>query len=212
MARYITSVHPQNSAGWFADRCGKLTGSKVAAIFGKRDAELRAKLKFDLAIERVTGVPTPGPKPTAEMRWGNTQEPWNRMRYEGETGLTSIQRGFMHLPRLAAGCSIDGEVVDEDGRTGMNEFKCPGRRAHYSYIEGGVLPAIYLPQVTHGLWITGFAFCDFQSFDPRLPANLQVFRIRHERDQLAIDHHERTALQFLAEVDDLECQMRERAA
>ncbi|GER16727.1 YqaJ viral recombinase family protein [Variovorax boronicumulans] len=212
MARFITSPHAQRTPGWHADRCGKLTGSKVVGIFTKRgDNETRTKLKYDLAFERVTGQPTPGPRPTADMRWGNAQEPFNRMRYEGETGLTSIERGFMYLPRLKAGCSIDGEVHD-NGRFGINEFKCPGRRAHYSYIEGGVLPALYVPQVNHNMWVTGAEFCDFQSYDPRLPENLQIFRIRYERDQLAIEHHERTVLQFLMEVDDLEDQMRRRVA
>lgn len=212
MSRYLTSAHPQNTPGWHADRCGKLTGSKAAAIFTKRgDTETRTKLKYDLAFERITRVPTPSPKQTPEMRWGHTQEPFNRMRFEGETGLTCIQRGFMYLPNLAAGCSIDGEVHDQ-GRRGVAEFKSPGRRAHYSYIEGGVLPALYMHQATHNVWVTGFDFCDFQSYDPRLPANLQVFRIRYEREQLPCEEHERAVLQFLLEVDDLEDQMRRRVS
>ena len=211
--RFIESAHPQHSKGWHADRLGRLTGSVVADIFSKRkgETEARDKLRFQLALSRITGKPPAAQRVTADMKWGTAQEPFNRMVYEGQTGLDSRQCGFMYLPRLKAGCSVDGEVED-GGRHGFNEFKSPTSRVHYGYLEAGVLPADYVPQVTHNAWVTGYDFCDFQSFDPRLPKHLQVFRIRVERSALDIAGHERAVLQFLMEVDDLEDQMRRRAA
>lgn len=213
VSRYIVSPHKQGTDGWLADRIGMLTGSRAAPLFAKRgEGDGRARLKRTLALERIENVAAPGPVQTAAMKWGHEQEPAARMLHEGATGLDIQECGFLYLPRLKAGCSVDGLFTDDDGRLGIAEYKCPGRNAHMDALDGGVLPVAHFAQVTHNLWITGAAYCDFQSFDPRLPENLRVFRVRHMRDAAAIDAYERTAMQFLMEVDDLEDQYRRRAA
>lgn len=213
MARYLTSPHAQGTDAWLLDRLGKLTGSKCKAIVAKRgDGEGRETLRLDLVLERITGIPTKGPRPTDEMRHGTLYEPIGRSIHEEQTDLSVYESGFMYLPRLKAGCSVDGVLHDDGGRMGISEYKCPGQRAHCRYINDGVLPVAHVPQVIHNLWITGAAFCDFQSYCPSLPENLRVFRLRVERDEKAIDAYERTAMQFLMECDDLEDQYRRRAA
>jgi hypothetical protein len=62
------------------------------------------------------------------------------------------------------------------------------------------------------LWITGRAWCDFVSFDDRLPKELQLYVQRVERDDVFIANLDLEVRQFLAEVDDLERQLREKAA
>jgi hypothetical protein len=57
-----------------------------------------------------------------------------------------------------------------------------------------------VPQVEHNLWITGATFCDFVSFDPRMPEPLQLFITRYERDEARIKAHEAAVMQFLMEV------------
>jgi hypothetical protein len=102
----------------------------------------------------------------------------------------------------------------DNGRRGFWESKSPKSRNHYAYIKGGVLPAEHTPQVIHGFYVTGAEFCDFQSFDPRMPEKLQTFIVRVEREEVAkqIDEYERALLQFLAEVDAEETQLRLLAA
>ncbi len=213
MSRFIVSPHAQQTPGWFTDRLGKLTGSKCKAIVAQRgEREGRETLRLDLVLERITGIPAKGPRTTDEMRHGILNEPIARSIHEEQTGLSVYESGFMYLPRLKAGGSVDGVLTDDDGRKGISEYKCPGMRAHCRYINAGVLPAEHAPQVIHNLWVTGYAFCDFQSYCPSLPENLQVFRLRVERDQKVIDAYERTAMQFLMECDDLEDQYRQRAA
>lgn len=214
MSRFIVSPHAQGTPEWLADRAGRVNGSEVAAVFARTktgEAAARADLRFQIVLERITGKPAGDGFTSKDMEWGKEYEPHNRMEFELATGLTVDECGYCYLPDMMVGCSVDGFVTDA-GRRGIAEFKCPKSRTHLGYIDAGVLPAIYVPQVTHNMWVTGAEFCDFQSFDPRFPEKLQRFHIRVERDEKAIQEHEAAVLQFLMEVDDFEKQLRLRAA
>lgn len=217
MSRFIVSPHAQGTEGWKLDRLGKVTGSACAAVFAtvkSGEAATRANLRMAMVLERLTNTPAPqGFQETEDIAWGKEQEPHSRMAYELERDLVIEQQGFAYLPDIAAGCSIDGRIVD-CGRTGFWESKSPKSKNHYAYLRGGVVPAEYMPQVVHTFWITGYDFCDFQSYDPRMPPKLRTFITRIERADIAdrIEAHERGVLQFLMEVDAEEKQMRLLAA
>jgi hypothetical protein len=49
---------------------------------------------------------------------------------------------------------------------------------------------------------TGRQWCDFVSFDPRLPEDLQLFVVRVDRDDQYIANLEKEVTAFLAEVDE----------
>lgn len=210
--RYITCQHAQGSEGWFQDRIGKVTGSRAMAVFAQgskgTEALTRIDLRMNLVLERVLQKPTaPSFKETESIAWGREQEPHARMAYEMATGRDVEEAGFLYLPRIAAGCSLDGKVVDA-GMKGILEIKCPKSKNHYAYILAGVAPTEYVPQMVHNMWITGADFCDFMSFDPRMPKELQEFHIRLMRDEAAIKRHEAGVYQFLMEVDAEEHRMR----
>lgn len=95
---------------------------------------------------------------------------------------------------------------------GFLEIKCPKTATHIGYLLANRLPPEYVPQVTHAFWVTGADFCDFVSYDPRLPENLRLFIVRVMREELDVAGYEKEALKFLAEVDELEEQLRRRAA
>jgi hypothetical protein len=215
--RYIVCPHPQGSDGWRMDRLGKVTGSVSEAVFAtvkSGEAATRANLRMALVLERITQIPTPATfKETEAIAWGKEQEPFSRMAYELERDLTIEELGFIYLRDCEAGCSVDGLVRDA-GRLGFWESKSPNSKTHYAYLRGGVIPSEYMPQVLHNFWITGADFCDFQSYDPRMPEKLRTFIKRIERAEVAdrIAAHERGVLQFLAEVDAEEKQMRLMAA
>lgn len=214
MSRYLVSAHPQGTPEWKADRCGRVTGSAVSAVFAKiktGEAAVRADYRMQLCLERLTGMPADNDFVNAEMRWGTEQEPFNRMAYEIATGLTVTESGFCYLPDLMIGCSVDG-FVEDGSRLGIWEGKSPKSKTHLAYLEGGELPALYVPQVDHNLWVTGADFCDFQSYDPRFPEKLQRFCIRVERNEARIAAHEAAVLAFLKEVDELEQHLRLLAA
>jgi hypothetical protein len=217
MSRYIVSPHAQGTDGWRKDRLGKVTGSAVACVFAtvkSGEAATRANYRMALVLERITQIPTaPTFNETADIAWGKEQEPFSRMAYEMERDLVIEELGFAYLPDIAAGCSVDGLIRDV-GRLGFWESKSPKSKNHYEYLRGGVAPAEHMPQIVHNFWITGAEFCDFQSYDPRMPEKLRTFIKRVERAEVAdrIEAHERGVLQFLMEVEAEEKQMRLLAA
>lgn len=217
MSRFIVSPHAQGTIEWKQDRAGKATGSSIAAIFAKvakGEAAARVDYRMQLVLERLTGC-IEEIYINKEMQWGTDCEPAARLAYEADSGLIVNEAGFCYLPDLMAGCSVDGFIESTDGRTGVFETKSPKSKTHLAYVDSGEIPSIYRPQVIHNLWITGATFADFQSYDPRFPAGLQRMVVRLERDakvEEEITAHAAAVKVFLGEVDQLEKQLRLRAA
>lgn len=210
MSRYIVCQHEQGTEGWFNDRLGLVTGSVVSAVFAtvkSGEASTRADLRMDLLLERITGAAQPKGYTSPEMAWGTEQEPHARMAYEMTKGLDIAESGFVYLPDIKAGCSVDGFIYD-GGKVGIYEAKCPKSKTHWGYINAGVMPSTYKAQVTHNLWITGADFCDFMSFDPRFDPVLQQFHFRVWRNEAEINQHAAGVRQFLLELDADEKKMR----
>jgi putative phage-type endonuclease len=202
---------PQGTEAWLIERAGHATASCFDAVLAKiksGEAMTRRKYRLRLVTERLTGLPTPSFK-NAAMEWGVATEPFGRMAYEAATGMLAIEAPFRKHPTIAwCGCSPDGEIEDD----GLLEIKCPDSTTHVEYLTAGVMPSDYIPQVQGQMWVTGRAYCDFVSFDPRMPANLQLFRVRVERDDAYCERLEAEVLQFLDETAALEQRLRERAA
>lgn len=200
----------QRSADWFAARLGFATSSKFRAVVSKLKTGKPAQARIDYAIEvlteRLSGQPTPH-FTTAAMQWGIDQEPAARIEYEFSRSVEVIETGFHRHPSIAAGASPDGLVGDD----GLIEIKCPSSVVHVETWLGG-MPDDHRAQVQGQLWITGRAWCDFVSFDPRLPKELQLYVQRIERDDIFIANLDLEVRAFLAEVDDLERQLMEKAA
>lgn len=205
--RYIVSQHAQGTPEWLQDRAGKATGSRAAAIksFLKdgKESAARRDYRIELALERLTGQAAEQDFITKEMQRGTEQEPYARMAFEDRTGLFVSESGFVFLPDVMAGCSVDGFIKDS-GKVGIWEAKAPKSFTHINYIKAGILPEDYRPQVIHNMWITEAEFADFFSYDSRMPEELQGFHVRIWRDEKEIKEHEKAVLQFLDEVEQ-EC-------
>lgn len=202
MSRYIVSPHPQGSDEWKADRAGKATGSRAADILARiktGEAAARRDYRVQLVTERLTGAPAENGFVSVDMQWGIDQEPFARMAYEEATGNIVKEAGFIYMPDVYAGCSVDGLISGG----GLFEAKCPKSATHIGYLLANRVPPAYEPQLIHNLWITEEPFADFVSFDPRMPKHLQMFRVRMERDDERIKSHEAEVLRFLDEVDAL---------
>lgn len=214
MSRYIVSPHAQGTDGWLQDRAGRATGSRASDILAtikSGEAAARRDYRLELVVERMTGAPAPQGYVSAEMQWGTEKEPFARMAYEAQTGRLVSESGFAYLPNIMAGCSVDG-FIEDSGRIGIWEAKCPKSYTHISYRMGGKVPPAHEPQILHNLWVTGAEFADFVSFDPRFPEPLQLFVVRYERDEKAILDYEAKLFQFLLEVDQQYNQLMELAA
>ena len=80
------------------------------------------------------------------------------------------------------GCTPDG-LVDDDG---MIEVKCPNSNNHLDNIMEGKQIGLYVPQMQFSMLVTGRAWCDFISYDPRAPEGLKLFVERVYRDDAKI--------------------------
>ena len=199
----------QGTVEWHLQRLGKVTASRVADVLSKgRSGESagRKNYRTELVVQRLTGAP--GESFTnAAMEWGTANEPLARVAYEAEMGVFVNQVAFIDHPSIVHfGCSPDGLVGDE----GLIEIKCPNSSTHIEYLTDDKPPAKYIPQMQCQMAVTGRKWCDFVSFDPRLPNDLQLFVVRLERDEEYIKAMEAEVEKFLSEVDEMFTKLKER--
>jgi len=198
----------QRTEEWFSARLGKVTASRVADVLAKiksGESASRKNYKMELVVQRLTGKPQES-FTNAAMEWGTEQESFARMAYEAHTGTFVKEDGFVDHPTIEGfGCSPDGLVGD-----GLIEIKCPNTANHIETVLENKVPSKYIPQMQCQMAVTGAKWCDFVSFDPRVPEDLQLFVVRVERDQEYIDSMEVEVKQFLSEVLDLFNQLKAR--
>ena len=190
----------QRTDEWFAARIGKVTASRVADVIAKTKSGYgvgRANYLADLVVERLTGQKAQGFS-NAAMEWGTEQEPHARAAYSAKTGIMVEEVGFIDHPTVAmSGASPDGFAEE-----GLIEVKCPNTNTMLEFILDGKPPQKYVTQMQWQMACTGRPWCDFVSFDPRLPERLQLLVVRVPRDDDYIAMLETEVKKFLAELDD----------
>ena len=190
----------QRTDEWFAARIGKVTASRVADVIAKTKSGYgagRANYLADLVVERLTGQKAQGFS-NAAMEWGTQTEPQARAAYSAKTGILVEEVGFIDHPTVAmSGASPDGFAEE-----GLIEVKCPNTATHLEYVLAELPPLKYFTQMQWQMACTGRPWCDFVSFDPRLPERLQLLVVRVPRDDDYIAMLETEVKKFLAELDD----------
>lgn len=190
----------QGSEEWLQARVGRATASRfsdVMASIRSGEAASRKNYRAELVVERLTGQPVESYKSPA-MEWGNEYEPVARLKYELTTGNNVEECGLFIHNSIMAGASPDGLVNDD----GLLEIKNPTTATHIATLRKQEVPRQYYWQVMGQLWLTGRKWCDFVSYDPRMPANAQYFTTRVLRDDEAIADLEDNIVTFLAGVDE----------
>ena len=189
----------QRTEEWFKQRLGHLTASRASDALAKPGTATRRNYAIQLVTERLTGLQ--GESFTnAAMQWGTEQEPIARAAYEAHTGVFVGQTGFHTHPTIKwLGASPDGFAGD-----GLIEIKCPNSNTHVDYLTSEEVPTKYKPQMMTQLLVTGRAWCDFVSFDPRLPDHLQLFVIRYAPTQEELKKLQSQLEIFLEEVHVME--------
>ena len=192
----------QRTDGWLAERVGRITASRFKAVLARlkngQPAQARQDYLMELVCERLTGQPTHHFVNQA-MQWGIDQEEFARIAYEAKYGETVEKVGFIVVLdglKAAAGGSPDGLV----GADGCIEIKAPNTRTHVQTILDG-MPDEHYAQVQGVMWVTGREWCDFISWDPRVPAEYQLFVQRVERDEPFIEMLKREIEVFDREVE-----------
>jgi putative phage-type endonuclease len=189
----------QGTPEWHQLRLGKVTASRVADILAKTKSGAsasRGNYLIELALQRVTKTIEPSYTNDA-MAWGTATEPQARVAYEVATGNFVDQVAFVDHPTIADfGCSPDGLV----GSDALIEIKCPSSATHWSYIKANEPPNKYVIQMQAQMAVTSAKWCDFVSFDPRMPERSQLLVVRVMRDPEFILYMEAEINHFLSEV------------
>jgi putative phage-type endonuclease len=189
----------QGSDEWKALRLGKVTASRVADVVAKTKSGYsagRANYAAQLIAERLTGTVAES-YTNAAMQHGTETEPEARAAYEFYQGVTVEEVAFVPHPKIdQAGCSPDGLV----GGDGLVEIKCPNTATHLETLLGQAVPSKYDSQMQFQMACTGRSYCDFVSYDPRMPENMRLFIKRVPRDDTRIKELESEIAGFLLEL------------
>lgn len=164
----------QGTPEWFAARLGKVTASRIKDVVAKTKTGPSASRKnyaAELMLERLTGQRKESFSNEA-MRWGTETEPLARLAYSLHTGLDVEEVGFIDHPSvLRSGASPDGLV----GERGMVEIKCPNTATHCEWAIAGKVPPEHELQMQWQMDCCDRDWCDFVSYDPRMPEGEQLF-------------------------------------
>ncbi|TXH53908.1 MAG: exonuclease [Desulfurellales bacterium] len=199
----------QRTPEWFAQRLGKVTASRIGDVMAKTKTGYgagRTNYHAQLVAERLTGTAADSYS-NAAMQWGTDTEPQARDMYSFETGQEVQKTGFHDHPVIAmSGASPDGLA----GANGLVEIKCPNTATHIATLRGGGIDRKYILQMHWQMACTGREWCDFVSFDPRLPLEMQLFVERVEMDRALLSEIEAEVTAFLSEVDEAVADLRAR--
>jgi putative phage-type endonuclease len=190
----------QGSEEWLKIRLGKVTASGVADVLAKTKTGVsasRGNYLIKLAIQRVTGFVEESYNNDA-MQWGKDHEFQAREAYSVTSNNFVDQVAFIDHPSIQwFGASPDGLVNDD----GLVEIKCPYSSAiHWSYIKDDGPPNKYYIQMQAQMACTGRSWCDFVSYDPRMPERSQLYIKRVMREDDYIAEMEAEVKKFLDEV------------
>lgn len=191
----------QGSPEWHQERLGRVTASRVADVLAKTKTgwgASRANYAAQIIAERLTGQPQDS-YVSAEMKWGIDNEAAAKAAYEFFVDAEVLPAAFIRHPRIEmSGASPDGLI----GSKGLAEIKCPNTATHIETLTAQTIPGKYNLQMQWQMACAEAEWCDFVSFDPRMPQNMQLFVKRVKRDDKLIADTEKEIVAFLKEIDE----------
>ncbi|EAP2982557.1 lambda exonuclease family protein [Salmonella enterica subsp. diarizonae] len=191
----------QRSPEWFAARCGKVTASRLYDVMARTKsgyAASRQNYMAELICQRLTGKPEEGFTNAAMMR-GTELEPVAREMYAlNEFDAVISEVGLIDHPTIAGFAASPDGIVNDDG---LIEIKCPNTWTHLQTLKTGVPKYQYLLQMHAQMMCTGRKWCDFVSFDDRLPPELAYFKTRINFDEVLAEEIKQEVVKFLTELE-----------
>lgn len=199
---YSEEKYPQGSTEWQEIRCGKITASKITDIMAKlktgKPSAGRTTYMGQLIAERLTGVKSDSFSNSA-MQWGTETEPQARAAYEFLNDAEVDQMAFMDHPSIeSSGMSPDGLI----GIDGLLEIKCPNTSTHIDFLISKKIPKKYINQMQWQMACSNRKWCDYMSFDPRMPEHLNNLVVRVNRDDDYIKEMENEVINFNSEINE----------
>lgn len=191
---------PQGSLEWLAARAGKVTASRINDVMASKTTAAYRDYRAQIVAEILTGQPQESGFTNAAMQWGTEQEKFARAEYELACDWTVDEIGIVLHPTIERGAASPDGLVSTNG---LVEIKCPKTATHLQTLIDKKQPRQYENQMLWQMACTGREWCDFVSYDPRLPDDLQLFVHRFDRDDKRIEEIETAVTQFLSEVDEM---------
>lgn len=199
----------QRTEEWHNARLGKITASMVYDVCsrGAKGQTLKAyeDYKMQLALERITGNPTESFS-NAAMQWGTETEPLAKEAFTLQTMIDVQDVGFKDHPSIENfGASPDGKLIDMFGKplNKLIEIKCPTSKTHLETLFTKKINPRYIYQMAAQLMCEELTECVFVSFDPRFPANQQLFIRDFELTNELRDEITFKVVKFNSEVDQI---------
>jgi hypothetical protein len=159
---------------------------------------MRANYAAELVAERLTGVVATDGYVSPAMKRGGEVEAEARDLYAMMHDVNPVRVGFVVHPAISfAGASPDSLIGDD----GLLEVKAPNTSTHIATLLGAEIDGKYIKQMQWQMGVTERKWCDFASFDNRLPPELQLHVRRVPRDDAMIAELEREVAIFLMEVE-----------
>ena len=191
----------QQTEEWFKARLGKVTASRVSDVIAKTKSGYsasRAKYMTQLILERITGERAESYS-NAAMEWGVEQEAFARAAYEAHANVLVDQCGSFDHPSIPMSSASPDGLVEQDG---LVEIKNPMSHTHLETLLTKTVNGDYVTQMQWQMACTGRKWCDFVSYDSRMPEHLRLFVKRVERDDETIAELEKEVSKFLSELED----------
>lgn len=184
----------QRTDEWYAARLGVITASSCEGIMSPA---MRKTYVNKMLAEIITKQPEPFPM-NEHMEWGCLKEDEARIAYEDLKGVTVKEVSFVFKDESRkVGCSPDGLVGDD----GLVEIKCPMTKTHLGYIQDGE-PRKYFLQMQFQMYVLDKKWCDFVTYDPRLPEPVQLYCKRVYRCQETQDKIHSSITVTVKQIDD----------
>ena len=194
-------ISEQRTTEWFNARLGLVTASRINDVMAKTKSGYSASRNnymTEKILEILTGKVAESYTSTS-MQWGIDTEPLAIKEYELRTFYHVEKAGFIHHPTIEkAGASPDGFI----GENGLIEVKCPNTSTHFDTLLNDKVDRKYILQMQFQLACVGCEWCDFVSYDPRLPDYLQMYTKRFDRDEEIIKDIECEVIKFIDELNE----------
>lgn len=190
----------QRTEEWFQARCGSLGASSLHEAIAKTKSgwsASRHNLMARLIVERLTNE-SQETYQNAAMIHGIETEPQARDAYRFFTDNHVEEIGFVRHPSIDGTHSSPDGLVNDDG---VLEIKAPNSSTHINTLLGANIEGKYIIQCQWHMACTGRQWCDWVSFDNRLPGDLQFYCERIERDDRQISELEAQVQEFLKELE-----------
>ena len=205
----------QRTDEWYQARLSKVTASRMSDVLAKTKTGYsisRQNYLVQLVTERLTGQKADSFFMNQAMQDGVDREPIARKLYEVLNDVIVTEVGFYDHPRIAmSGASPDGVLPELlVFGIGLVEIKCPIETTHTNTLMSKKVPSKYIPQIQWQMaCVPNAKFCDFISYNPNFPPELQLFVSKVEKDLQYILELEAEVEQFLKEVDQAILQLKE---